>query len=43
MDASADFSWTEWHAHSSVIIGLLVLGGAYLYGAGPLRGALRVG
>ena len=37
MDASADFSWTVWNAHSSVIIGLLILGGAYLYGAGPLR------
>ncbi len=37
MDASANFSWTEWHVHSSVILGLLILGGAYLYGAGPLR------
>ena len=37
MDASADFSWTVWNADWSVVIGLLILGGAYLYGAGPLR------
>ena len=34
---SADFSWTAWHGHPSVITGLVVLTGAYLLGVGPLR------
>ena len=34
---AADFSWTEWHGHPSVIIGLLALTGAYLLAVGPLR------
>ena len=32
-----DFSWTAWHGHPSVVIGLVVLTGAYLAGVGPLR------
>ena len=31
------FSWADWHVHPSVFMGLLLLGGAYLYGSGPLR------
>ena len=34
---AADFSWTEWHGHPSVIIGLVALAGAYLVCSGPLR------
>ena len=34
---TADFSWTAWHGHPSVIVGLIVLTGAYLMGVGPLR------
>ena len=33
----ADFSWTDWHGHPSVIVGLLVLTGGYILGVGPLR------
>ena len=33
----AEFSWTAWHGHPSVIIGLLLLLGLYLMGVGPLR------
>ncbi len=33
----ADFSWTAWHGHPSVIAGLVVLTGGYLLAAGPLR------
>ena len=36
-DQSVEFSWTAWHAHPSVVIGLLALTGAYLLGVGPLR------
>lgn len=36
-DQSAELSWTAWHGHPSVVIGLLVLLGAYLVGVGPLR------
>ena len=31
------FSWTSWHGHPSVIIGLILLAGWYLVGVGPLR------
>ena len=31
------FSWTDWHGHPSVLIGLLLLQGAYLFAVGPLR------
>ena len=31
------FSWANWHVHPSVLMGLLLLGGAYLCGSGPLR------
>jgi len=34
---SVEFSWTVWHAHPSVVTGLVVLTGAYLLGVGPLR------
>ena len=34
---SAEFSWTAWHGHPSVIAGLLALTGLYLLGVGPLR------
>ena len=37
---SADFSWTAWHGHPSVITGLVVLTGAYLLGVGRCGGAL---
>jgi putative membrane protein len=30
-------SWTEWRAHSSIVIGCSVLLGAYLWGIGPAR------
>ena len=36
-DPSVDFSWTAWHGHPSVLVGLLVLTGGYLLGVGPLR------
>ncbi len=39
----ADFSWTQWHAHPSIILGLLAFGGAYLLGVGPLRQRYRLG
>ncbi len=29
--------WTEWHAHPEVVLGLLLVQGAYLLGVGPLR------
>ena len=34
---SAEFSWTAFHGHPSVITGLIVLTCAYLLGVGPLR------
>ena len=40
-EESAAFSWTAWHGHPSVIVGLLVLTGAYLLGVGPLRRRYR--
>lgn len=39
----ADFSWAQWHAHPSIILGLLAFGGAYLLGVGPLRQRYRLG
>ena len=36
-DQGVEFSWTAWHAHPSIIAGLLFLTGAYLLGVGPLR------
>ncbi len=39
----ADFSWTQWHAHPSIILGLLAFGGAYLLGVGPLRQRYSLG
>ena len=36
-ESVVEFSWTAWHGHPSVIIGLLALTGAYLLGVGPLR------
>ena len=36
-DQVAEFSWTTWHGHPSVVIGLLALTGIYLLGVGPLR------
>ena len=33
----AEFSWTEWHGHPSVVAGLLALTGGYLLGVGPFR------
>ena len=41
-DPSVDFSWTAWHGHPSVVIGLLVVTGAYLVWVGPLRRRLGV-
>ncbi len=38
-----DFSWTQWHAHPSVIVGLLLFVGAYLLGVGPLRNRYQWG
>lgn len=38
-----DFSWTQWHAHPSIILGLLAFGGAYFLGVGPLRQRYRLG
>ena len=37
MPAEVQFSWTEWHAHPSVVIGLLTFTALYLLGVGPLR------
>ena len=34
---TATFSWTDWHIHPSIALGVLLLAGAYLAGAGPLR------
>jgi putative membrane protein len=31
------FSWTDWHFHPDIIVGLLLFQGAYLLGVGPLR------
>ena len=39
----ADFSWFQWHAHPSIILGLLAFGGAYLLGVGPLRQRFQLG
>ena len=36
-DQVADFSWTAWHGHPSVVAGLVVLAGGYLLAVGPLR------
>ena len=36
-DPSVEFSWTAWHGHPSVVVGLLTFTGAYLLGIGPLR------
>ena len=33
----AEFSWTDWHTHPSVIAGLLALTVGYLLAVGPLR------
>ena len=33
----ADFSWTDWHGHPSVIAGLVVFVAGYLLSIGPLR------
>ena len=35
--ARVDFSWWEWHWHTDLYSGLLLLAGAYLLFAGPLR------
>ena len=36
-DISPDFSWTDWHWHPDIIIGVLVLVGLYVLGIGRLR------
>ncbi|MCE2464069.1 MAG: cytochrome c oxidase assembly protein [Dehalococcoidia bacterium] len=36
-ESVVEFSWTAWHGHPSVVIGLLALTCAYLLGVGPLR------
>lgn len=38
----ADFSWTRWEIHASVLIGCLLFAGAYLAGVGPLRRRYRL-
>ena len=42
-----DFSWWDWHGHPSILIGVLLLEGGYVFGAGTLRrrlgGATPVG
>ena len=37
LPTEVQFSWTEWHAHPSVVIGLLTFTALYLLGVGPLR------
>ena len=37
LNVPPQFSWTDWHWHPDIIIGLLVLEGIYLLGVGPLR------
>jgi len=39
----ADFSWLDWHGHPSILIGVLFLEAAYIYGAGSLRSRLKGG
>ena len=36
-EQTADFSWTAWHGHPSIVAGLVVLIGGYLLAVGPLR------
>ena len=36
-EQAADFSWTAWHGHPSVVAGLVLLTVGYLLAAGPLR------
>ena len=36
-EASVTFSWTDWHWHPEVLIGLVLLEDVYLLGVGPLR------
>ena len=38
-----DISWTDWHAHPSVVVGLLMFAGIYLLGVGPLRSRFQWG
>ena len=37
MDATTGFSWTDWHLHPSIVIGIVALAVAYMLGVGPLR------
>jgi putative membrane protein len=34
---TATFSWSHWHIHPSITLGVLLLAGGYLAGVGPLR------
>ena len=37
MDPTATFSWTDWHLHPSILVGIAAWAAAYVLGVGPLR------